>query len=162
MAHLAGWYRALNDVIGQVPGIVFTDLDEGITASKSACIRRRGARGDGGCIIASVDVPRGAVVIDVGCEGFSQWPLDEGNPPDEAFLRAIDYSLEVEDQVSYGESVQMKLTLRNVSDEPITFYTGGRPPHDFVVSTPEGEQVWHWMCAKFTLNRLEHQDPGTR
>ena len=66
---------------------------------------------------------------------FANGPLTFGRRPDEAFLRAIDYSLEVEDQVSYGETVQMKLRLRNVSDDPITFHLGGRPPHDFEVST---------------------------
>ena len=108
------------------------------------------------------DVPLEAVAIDVGCEGFRQWPIDLWETPDEAFLRAIDYSLEVEDQVSYGETVQMKLKLRNVSDDPITFYLGGTPPHDFVVSTPEGEQVWHWMCAKFTLSimNIKTLEPG--
>ena len=154
MAHLARWYRALNNVIGQVPGIVFTDLDEGKNRIEIVMQPRRGAREEMEAAIALVDVPRGAVVIDVGCGGISPWPLDDENPPNEAFLRAVDYSLEVEDQVSYGETVQMKLKLRNVSDESITFYLGGGPPHDFVVSTPDGKQVWHWMCAKFTLLAL--------
>ena len=162
MSDLAAWYRTLNDVIFQVPGIVFTDLDEVNNRIEIGMQPRRGALKEMEAAITSVDVPRGAIVIDVGCPGISQWPLDEGNPPDEAFLRAIDYSLEVEDQVSYGESVQMKLTLRNVSDEPISFYTGGRPPHDFVVSTPDGEQVWHWKCAKFILLPLDIKtlEPG--
>ena len=154
MAHLARWYRALNNVIGQVQGITFTDLDEGKNRIEIVMQPRRGARESMEAAIASVDVPREAVVIDVGCGGISPWPLDDENPPNEAFLRAVDYSLEVEDQVSYGETVQMKLKLRNVSDESITFYLGGGPPHDFVVSTPDGKQVWHWMCAKFTLLAL--------
>ena len=155
MAHLARWYRALNNVIGQVPGITcLLILDEGKNRIEIVMQPRRGAREEMEAAIALVDVPRGAVVIDVGCGGISPWPLDDENPPNEAFLRAVDYSLEVEDQVSYGETVQMKLKLRNVSDESITFYLGGGPPHDFVVSTPDGKQVWHWMCAKFTLLAL--------
>ena len=162
MAHLARWYRALNNVIGRVPGIVFTDLDEGKNRIEIVMQPRRGAREEMEAAIALVDVPRGAVVIDVGCGGISPWPLDDENPPNEAFLRAVDYSLEVEDQVSYGETVQMKLTLRNVSEEPVSFFTGGRPPHDFVVSTPDGEQVWHWKCAKFILLPLDIKtlEPG--
>ena len=162
MAHLADWNRALNEVIWQVPGITLTDLDEGKNRIEIVMQPRRGAREEMEAAIASVDVPRGAVVIDVGCEGVNPWPLDNGNPPGEAFLRAIDYSLEVEDQVSYGESVQMKLRLRNVSEEPIDLYLGGRPPHYFVVSTPDGEQVWHGKCAKFTLTVLEMKsfEPG--
>ena len=152
----------MNNVIGHVPGIAWTDLDEAKNRIKIVMQPRRGAREEMEAAIASVGVPREAVVIDVGCPGISPWPLDEGNPPGEAFVRAIDYSLEVEDQASYGETVQMKLKLRNVSDDPITFYLGGRPPHDFVVSTPGGEQVWHWMCAKFTLSILDIKtlEPG--
>ena len=60
--------------------------------------------------LATVDVPRGAIVIDVGCEGLRQWPLDFGEPPDEAFLRAINYSLEVMEQASYGETVRRTRT----------------------------------------------------
>ena len=49
----------------------------------------------------------------------------------------------------------MKLTLRNVSDGSVSFFLGGRPPFDFVVSTADGEQVWHWKCAKITLLPLD-------
>ena len=38
-------------------------------------------------------VTRRTIVIDVGCEG--KWPRDFGEPPDEAFLQAVDYSLEL-------------------------------------------------------------------
>ena len=162
MAHLAAWYGDLRNVIFEDPGIVFTDLDERRNRIAIRMYPRRGVREKMQVIIASQSVPLQAVAIDVGCEGFRQWPIDLWETPDEAFLRAIDYSLEVEDQASYGETVQMKLKLRNVSDEPITFYLGGRPPHDFVVSTPDGEQVWHWKCAKFTLSIMNMQDPGTR
>ena len=162
MAHLAAWYRDLRNVIFEDPGIVFTDLDERRNRIAIRMYPRRGVREKMQVIIASQDVPLEAVAIDVGCEGFRQWPIDLWETPDEAFLRAIDYSLEVEDQASYGETVQMKLKLRNVSDDPITFYLGGTPPHDFVVSTPEGEQVWHWMCAKFTLSimNIKTLEPG--
>ena len=109
-----------------------------------------------------MDVPRGAIVIDVGCEGLRQWPLGFGEPPDEAFLQAINYSLEVMEQASYGETVRMKLTLRNDSDNPVSFSLGGRPPYDFVVSTPDGEQVWHWKCGKITNLPLDSEslEPG--
>lgn len=42
------------------------------------------------------------------------------------------------------------------------FFAGGRPPHDFVVSKPDGEQVWHWKCAKETQQQLDGQiiEPG--
>ena len=100
-------------------------------------------------------LPSEAIAINVGCEGISPWALDLGELPDEAFLSTIDYSLEVVSQAPYGETVRMKLTLRNVSDAPVGFVLGGRPPYDFVVSTADGEQVWHWKCAKIIAQPLD-------
>ena len=112
--------------------------------------------------LATVDVPRGAVVIEIGCNGIRQWPLDRGEPPDEAFLSTIDYSLEVMSQAPYGETVRMKLTLRNVSDGTVNLVLGGRPPYDFEVSTPDGQQVWHWKCGKIINQPLDSKtlEPG--
>ncbi len=152
----------MNDVVSRVSGISFTDLDERSKQIKISMQPLRGAREEIEAAIASVNVPRGAVLIDIGCEGITPWPLDEENPPGEAFLRDVEYTLEVDDQASYGETAGMKLTLRNVSEEPVSFFTGGRPPHDFVVSTPGGDQVWHWQCAKIILLPLDSQilQPG--
>ncbi len=52
--------------------------------------------------------------------------------------------------------------MRNDSDDPVSFYLGGRLPYDFVASTHDGEQVWHWKCAKITLLLLDSQtlEPG--
>ena len=160
MDHLDAWYRTLSGAISQVPGIVYTDLDEGKNRIEIVMYPRRGGREEMEAAIATVDVPRGAIVIDVGCEG--KWPRDFGEPPDEAFLQAVDYSLELVPQAPYGETVEMKLTLRNAGDEPVSFYLGGSPAYDFVVSTTDGELVWHWMCAKFALASLGNEtlEPG--
>ncbi len=152
MDHLNAWYRALSGAISQVPGIVYTDLDEGKNRIEIVMYPRRGGREEMEAAIATVDVPRGAILIEVGCEG--KWPRDLGEPPEEAFLQAIEYSLEVVSQAPYGETVEMKLTLRNVSDGPVSFYLGGSPAYDFVVSTADEELVWHWKCAKLTLLML--------
>ena len=55
--------------------------------------------------------------------------------------------------------MEMKLTLRNVSDGPVTVSLGW---YDFVVSTPEDELVWHWQCAKVILAALDIEtlEPG--
>ena len=160
MDHLDAWYRTLSGAISQVPGIVYTDLDEGKNRIEIVMYPRRRGREEMEAAIATVDVPMGAILIEVGCEG--KWPLDLGEPPEEAFLQAIEYSLEVVSQAPYGEPVQMKLALRNVSDGPVSFYLGGWPAYDFVVSTADEELVWHWMCAKFTLASLniETLEPG--
>ena len=162
MADLAEWNRTLRDVIWQVPGITYTYLDEPRNRIRIGMEPRRGAREEMQAAIESTGVPHGAALIYVGCSGISPWPLDERDPPGEVFLRAVDYSLELKERVSYGETVRMKLTLRNASDEPVYFFTGGRPPHDFVVSTLDGEQVWHWKCAKIIQQPLDSQtlEPG--
>ena len=139
---------------------MYTDLDEGKNRIEIVMYPRRGGREEMEAAIATVDVPRGAIVIEVGCEG--KWPRDFGEPPEEAFLQAVDYSLELVPQAPYGETVEMKLRLRNVGDGPVSFYLGGSPAYDFVVSTADGELVWHWMCAKITLLSLgpETLEPG--
>ena len=151
MAHLNAWYRALRDVVWQVPGIAGTDLDERINRIEIEMLPRRGGREEMEAAIATVDVPRDAIVIDVGCEGVSEWPPGPQEKPADVFLDSIEYSVDTVTEASYGKTIRMKLTLRNDSDEPVSFYTGGRPPHDFVVTTPDGEQVWHWKCAKIIL-----------
>ena len=154
MDHLAAWYESVKNVAWQVPGISWSDLDEGKNRIEIGMYPRRGGREEMEAALASVDVPRGAIVIEIGC---GQRALALGEPPDKVFLSAIDYSLEVVPQATYGETVGLKLSLRNVSDEPVRFYLGGRPPYDFVVSTAEGEQVWHWKCAKITIQPLDSE-----
>ena len=160
-ADLARWYERLVDV-RKVPGIAWTNLNEASNRIEIGIYPLRGAREEWEAALATLDVPRGAIVIEVGCDGIHPWPIDPGEPPDEAFLSAVDYSLEVVSQASYGETVEIKLILRNVSDEPVCFVLGDRPPFDFVVSTADGEQVWHWKCAKIINQPLDSKtlEPG--
>ena len=161
-ADLARWYERLVDVTWRVPGFAWTDLNEARNHIEIGIYSLRGAREEWEAALATLDVPREAIVIEVGCEGIHPWPPDLGEPPDEAFLRAIDYSLEVVSQAPYGETVRMKLTLRNVSDGMANLVLGGRPPYDFEVSTPDGEQVWHWKCGKIINQPLDGKtlEPG--
>ena len=160
MDHLNAWYRTLSGTISQVPGIAYTDLDEGKNRIEIVMYPRRGGREKMEAAIATTDVPREAIIIEVGCEGIRQWPLDLGKPPEEAFPSAIEYSLEVESKAPSGEPVEMKLTLQNVSNEAVSFSLGGSPAYDFVVSTADGEYVWHSMCAKFALALLGSETLG--
>ena len=157
MDHLNAWYRTVSGLVWQIPGLAWTDLDERKNRIVIGMYPLRGGREEMEAALATVDVPRGAIVVDVGCGGIRQWPLDLGEPPDEAFLSAVDYSLELVSQASYGKPVQMKLTLRNVSDDSVSISLGGRPPYDFVVSTPDGERVWHWKCAKIVEEAGDHK-----
>ena len=58
----------------------------------------------------------------------------------------------------------MKLTIQNVTDEPVAFVLGGRPPYDFVVTTPGGEEIWFWMCGKITMSVRDGRtlEPGEK
>ena len=160
-ADLARWYERLVDV-RKVPGIAWTNLNEASNRIEIGIYPLRGAREEWEAALETLDVPRGAIVIEVGCDGIHPWPIDPGAPPDEAFLSAVDYSLEVAPQASYGETVEIKLILRNVNDEPVRFVLGDRPPFDFVVSTADGEQVWHWKCAKIINQPMDGKtlEPG--
>ena len=161
-ADLARWYERLVDVTRKVPGIAWTDLNEARNRIEIGIYPLRGAREEWEAALATLDVPREAIVIEVGCDGIHPWPIDPGEPPDEAFLSAVDYSLEVAPQASYGETVEIKLILRNVSDGTVNLVLGGRPPYDFEVSTPDGEQVWHWKCGKIINLPLDGKtlEPG--
>ena len=161
-AHLEAWYSALIDVVWQDPAVFSTALDETSNRIEIGMGVRRGGREEMEAAIAAVNVPRGAVRIEVGCDGISEWPIRQQQPLDETFVSVIDHSLEIVDQAPYGETVRMALRLRNTSEAPVSFSLGGRPPHDFVVSTPDGEQVWHWKCGQIILQPLDSKtlEPG--
>ena len=162
MDNLAVWYEGVKDVVWQIPGISWSVLSERTNRIEIGMYPRRWGREEIEAALATVDVPQGAVVIEIGCNGIRQWPLDRGEPPDEAFLSTIDYSLEVMSQAPYGETVRMNLTLWNVSDGTVNLVLGGRPPYDFEVSTPDGQQVWYWKCGKIINQPLDSKtlEPG--
>ena len=121
------WYERLGDVIWGIRGIAWTDLNETENRIDIGLYPRRGTRGELEAVLTALDIPREAIVIEDGCEGVSQWPHEVGKSFEEASLRAFDYSLEAVSRVTYGETVRMKLTLQNATDEPVAFVLGGRP-----------------------------------
>ena len=148
VAQLKAWHRAVTEeAAGQVRGIVWTGVDERNKRIEFGLIPLRGAREQLEAAIARAKVPREVFEIEVGCQGGALRRIEYGTAPSEELRRAIDYSLEVVSQADYGETVSMKLTLKNSSDGPVQFYTGS-PPHDFVVATVYGQEVWHWKCGK--------------
>ena len=143
VAELKAWYRALGEA-GPVRGFAMAGLDERNHRIEITLLPLRGARAQLEATIARANVPREAVAIDVGCPAGALWRLDNmGRAPGEEFLDAMDYSVEAASKVPYGDTVLLKLTLRNTSDEPVQFFTGGRPPHDFIIATADGEEVWN-------------------
>jgi len=124
-------------------------LDERNLRIEIALLPLRGVREQLEAAIARANIPREAVAIDVGCRTGALWRLDNmGRDPSKKFLHAIDYSVEAASTAPYGDTVFLKLKLRNTSYKPIRFFTGGRPPHDFIITTADGEEVWNWHCAR--------------
>lgn len=161
MAELKAWYRALGEA-GPVRGVSMSGLDERNHRIEIGLLPLRGVREEMEAAIARANVPREAVVIDVGCPDGALWRLDTGRNPGEEFLDAIDYSLEAVSKSPYGDTVSMKLKLRSTRHETVQFSMGGRPAHDFVVTTSDGEEVWNWQCAKIILFPLDRRilEPG--
>ena len=162
MKDLTTWLRAVEEAAGRDSGIFMTSIDEankririGVRPLRGALKRMEGA-------IAAADVPREAVVIEMRCNVDGPSRLRKGESPNQAFLAAISYSLEAPSRVAYGETVYMKLTLRNISDEPVQVSMGGIPAHDFVVATADGENIWRWQCGQIILGAMvgETLEPG--
>ena len=148
VAQLKAWYRAVEEeAAGQVRGIVWSGVEGQNRRIEFGLVPLRGDRDQLEAAIARAKVPREAIDIEVGCQGGALSRIEFGIAPSEELRGAIDHSLEVVFQADYGETVSAKLTLKNSSDAPVHVYTG-RPPHDFVVATVLGQEVWHWRCGK--------------
>ena len=148
VAQLTAWRQAVKEeAAGQVRGITWTDVDERNRRIAIGLVPLRGDREQLEAAIARAKVPREAIDIEVGCQGGALSRIEFGAAPSEELRRAIDHTLEVVSQADYGETVSMKLTLKNSSDQPVQFYTGSSP-HDFVVATVNDQEVWHWRCGK--------------
>ena len=135
------------EAAGRVRGITWSGVDVRNRRIEFGLVLLRGDREQLEAAIARAKVPREAIDIEVGCQGGALSRIEFGAAPSEELRRAIDHTLEVVSQADYGETVSMKLTLKNSSDQPVQFYTGATP-HDFVVATVNDQEVWHWRCGK--------------
>ena len=162
MSQIVRWEAALADQGFQIPGVTVYGLDERAGRIKINMAPRRGAREKFEDQLSTLDVPRDAFAVNVGCSAASQRGGYLTEVVDEAFRGAVAFSVETASRVSYGETLALKLTLRNLGDEILHFYRGGRPSHDFVVSSSGDTEVWHWLCAKFIALPLgrETLEPG--
>jgi Intracellular proteinase inhibitor len=73
-------------------------------------------------------------------------------------------SLEAPDEVEAGQTVNLKLIWRNLTDRPVELTLGGRPAYDFVVTTNEGKEMWRWLAGQTVQDILEIKtvDPGQK
>ena len=154
MKDLKEWLSALQEAAGPGSGIFRTRIDERNKRIQIGMRPLRGVLERMEAAIADAYVPREAVVIEMGCNADGLGRVHKGESPSQAFLAAISYSLEAPSQVAYGKTVHMKLTLRNISDEPVQVPMGGIPAHDFVVATADGENIWRWQCGQIILQPL--------
>ena len=161
---LAAWYEDVKDTVWQIPGIAWTDLSKRRNRIEIGLRPLRGVRERFEAALGTLEVPRQAIEVEVGCERVIQWPDEVGEASEDSFLRSFAYSLDVVSQVPYGGTVRMKLTLQNVTNEQVKVALGGKPAYDFVLTTSDGEGVWNWKCGRITLDVLgsETLEPGEK
>jgi len=70
--------------------------------------------------------------------------------------------LEMKSEVRAGETVPLKLKVKNKSDSTVTLALGGNLPYDFVVTDSGGKEVWWWLEGKVIEAFLAHRplNPG--
>jgi hypothetical protein len=71
-------------------------------------------------------------------------------------------SLEVRSSVKAGETVALTLRWKNIDDHPVCLTLGGNPAYDFVVTRPDGAEVWRWSHGQVRQEILESRtlEPG--
>lgn len=62
--------------------------------------------------------------------------------------------LEAPAEVRVGETVPLKLLVTNASDRTVDLGLSGRPAYDFVVTLPDGTEVWRWLHEQAILEIL--------
>lgn len=64
-------------------------------------------------------------------------------------------SLEMPSQVRLGDLVPLKLKVKNTSNKSLQLTLGGRPAHDFIVTKPDGTEVWSWRHGQVVQQILQ-------
>ena len=72
-----------------------------------------------------------------------------------AHSRELAVWLEMPADVPAGDTVSIKLKVRNTADHPVDLPLGGRPAHDIVVTRPDGTEVWRWLHGQIVEDILE-------
>jgi hypothetical protein len=54
-------------------------------------------------------------------------------------------TLEAPTRVSFGQSVVLKLKVKNTGQKALDLYLSGRPAYDFVVMGADGTEIWEWL-----------------
>ena len=159
MAQLMEWYDGLfRDPGLNIPGV--TVRTSGIHQSKNqlsfSLMPRRGTRELVNAELDRLGIPRDAVKIKVGCEIRENGEGRKVNDSERTrqLLESLSLTLDVATDVSYGESLPMTFRVQNTSEEPVGLTIGGQPPFDFIVTEPDGAEVWHSLCGQIVLASL--------
>ena len=115
---------------------------------------KRGNRERIEAILAATAVPRDAVQINIGCDGIPDDHLTE--KAGSTLRKTFAYSVEAHAQARYGETVDLKLIIRNQTSAPAHIY-GGTNSFGFVVSNKRGKNVWYWECGRLYTMQLHSQ-----
>jgi Intracellular proteinase inhibitor len=99
----------------------------------------------------------GLLFMAVVGSGGSTGAGNEGPGPQSSPL-----SLEVRSSVKAGETVALALKWKNVEKHPISLTLGGNPAYDFVVTRPDGVEVWRWSHGQVRQDILGSRtiEPG--
>jgi len=91
------------------------------------------------------------LLLSITILGFDGCSHQTGNPsrPEDPL------SLEAPDEVEAGQTINLKLIWRNLTDKPVELTLGGRPAYDFVVTTSEGKEIWRWLAGQTVQDILE-------
>ena len=109
-------------------------------------------------VIAASGVPRDAVRVDIGCGAIPDDHLIEKVSPgfQDTFSYSVEAQTQAQAQAQYGETVDLKLVIRNRTSEPVHIY-GGTNSFGFVAANQGGENVWYWECGRVYTMELQSQ-----
>jgi len=153
-AQLGEWYKdRLWDTVHNIPGVTTSGISVIKNRITVGLAPRRGNRAALEAELARLGIPRAAVDINIGCErqGVEEGLETPSVQIDEQLAQSLATSLEISSIVRYGETVTMKFTVENTSEQPVRLALGGRPPFDFIVTTLEDDDVWNSLCGQIVL-----------
>jgi hypothetical protein len=92
-----------------------------------------------------------------GFDGCSQQADKSGRPQNPL-------TLEAPDAIDAGQTANLKLIWRNLTDKPVALTLGGRPAYDFILTTDKGKEIWRWLAGQTVQEILEIKtvDPGQK
>ena len=92
-----------------------------------------------------------------GCQSVSTVsPVDDQqSQPGRATTDSLTLQVDLPAEVPAAAPVKLRMTLRNTGKQTVEVYLGGRPAHDFVVTTADGTHVWRWLEDRVIQQILE-------